>query len=385
MPRQRRAAHRTLRGNRDAAATTAEPRLIRLGRTIRAVDDAERMAAFDTLVQAFLSSLAGKSPRTRGTYATGLGHLRNLLVRRRSAEPWSPAHLAAHTLEELYADLVKEFGRDHPATVTTYLAAARGFMRFLARRGNLPPGLTYEQMRENLREVAARTRYRSPRIDRRLPLLVTYVMSQPLPPADERRGIRRLEVLRDKALIQTLFCTGMRREEVARLDRQDLDDGWADRALIVGKGDKERVVFFDDVALEAIRAYLAARADTYAPVFLRHDNHRGPAAGHGGHRWRLSPTSVWAIVKRYAAEAAVPASTHHFRHAKASVLLNRGASLSEVQDILGHSSPETTKRIYAHYKVQHLRETFDRFSASAEELVAELPPALRAARSAPKD
>ena len=76
----------------------------------------------------------------------------------------------------------------------------------------------------------------------------------------------------------------------------------------------------------------------------------------------------------------VPATTHHFRHSKASVLLNRGASLSEVQDILGHASPDTTKRIYAHYQTQHLREAFDRYSASAEELVAELP-AQRAQRN----
>src|SRR5262249_62346636 len=86
-----------------------------------------------------------------------------------------------------------------------------------------------------------------------------------------------------------------------------------------------------------------------------------------------SPRSVWAILKSYAKAVGVPATTHHFRHAKASVLLNRGASLSEVQDILGHASPETTKRIYAHYQVQHLRDAFDRYSASPEELAAELP------------
>ena len=61
-----------------------------------------------------------------------------------------------------------------------------------------------------------------------------------------------------------------------------------------------------------------------------------------------------------------------------SVLLNRGASLSEVQDILGHASPDTTKRIYAHYQVEHLRDAFDRYSASAEELAAELPARHRA-------
>ncbi len=67
----------------------------------------------------------------------------------------------------------------------------------------------------------------------------------------------------------------------------------------------------------------------------------------------------------------MPATTHDFRHAKASVMLNRGAKLSEVQDILGHASPETTKRIYAHYEVSHLRDAFDRFSASPDELAAE--------------
>jgi site-specific recombinase XerD len=235
-------------------------------------------------------------------------------------------------------------------------------------------------MRENAREVIARGSYKTPRIDRRLALIVTHVQSLQLPAASERRGARRLEVLRDRALIFTLFCTGMRREEVSRLDRYDVQDGWADRALITGKGEKERVVFFDERTQSAIRDYLEARGDTLAPVFLRHDNHRGRSAGHGGDRWRLSTQSVWAIVKHYARAVGVPATTHHFRHSKASVLLNRGASLSEVQDILGHASPETTKRIYAHYQTQHLRDAFDRYSASPEELVAELPPSRRRSR-----
>jgi site-specific recombinase XerD len=227
-------------------------------------------------------------------------------------------------------------------------------------------------MRENVREAMGRASYKTPRIDRRLPLLVTHALNRPLPDRNERRGIRRLGVLRDRALLMTLFCTGMRREEVARLDRFDVQDGSSDRALITGKGEKERVVFFDAPTQVAIRAYLEARSDTLAPVFLRHDNRRGRSAGHGGERWRLSSQSVWGIVKRYARAVGVPATTHHFRHSKASVLLNRGASLSEVQDILGHASPETTKRIYAHYQTQHLRDAFDRYSASAEELAEAL-------------
>jgi len=328
---------------------------------------------FDVVKDQFLASLGGKSPKTYATYQTGLVRFRAFLEKRGQLEHWQPESLGPTLLEEFYAWLVRQYGRERRATVTTYLSAARAFVRFLARRALLPSGVTYEQMRENASQVIGRGTYKSPRIDRRLPTLVTYVVSLPLPPPAERGGVRRLELLRDQALMLTLFCTGMRREEVARLDRFDVEDGWGDHALITGKGEKERVVFFDAQTKAAIQAYLTARSDTHAPLFLRHDNRRGRAAGHGGELWRLSAQSVWAIVKRYARQVGVPATTHHFRHSKASVLLNRGASLSEVQDILGHASPETTKRIYAHYQTQHLREAFDRYSASADELVAELP------------
>ncbi len=330
---------------------------------------------FDRLKDQFLASLGGKSPRTYTTYQTGLAQFREFLETRGQLEHWQPASLEPTLLEEFYGWLVRKRGRAHRATIATYSAGLRAFIRFLARRALLPAGVTYEQMRENVAEVMGRTTYKTPRIDRRLPMLVTHVMSLPIPPPTERHGVKRLELLRDQALILTLFCTGMRRDEVARLDRLDVEDGGSDRALITGKGEKERVVFFDAPTQAAIRAYLEARSDTLAPVFLRHDNSRGRAAGHGGERWRLSPQSVWATVKRYARIVGIPATTHHFRHSKASVLLNRGANLSEVQDILGHASPDTTKRIYAHYQTQHLREAFDRYSASAEELVAELPTA----------
>lgn len=334
----------------------------------------EATTDFDGLARRFLDSLAGKSPRTFTTYQTGLVQFRDFLQARGQLEAWQPGMLGPEALEEFYGWLVRRHSRQRRATVATYSAGLRAFVRFLARRGLLAPQVTYERMRENVREVMGRGTYKTPRIDRRLPLLVTHVLALPVPPPSERRGIRRLEVLRDRALIMTLFCTGMRREEVSRLDRFDIEDGHGDRALITGKGEKERVIFFDADTLAAIRAYIQARGDELAPVFLRHDNRRGKSAGHGGERWRLSPQSVWFIVKRYARAVGVPATTHHFRHSKASVLLNRGASLSEVQDILGHASPDTTKRIYAHYQTEHLRDAFDRYSASAEELAADLPP-----------
>jgi len=327
----------------------------------------------DGWASAFLDSLGGKSPRTYTTYQAGLARFREFLEARGQLEAWQPEALGPSTLEDFYAWLVRRHSRERRATVATYLAGLRAFVRFLARRAVLRPNVSYEQMRDNVRQVMGRSSYKTPRIDQRLPLLVTHVLGLPVPPPTERQGVKRLELLRDRALVLTLFCTGMRREEVARLDRSDVQDGFSDRALITGKGEKERVIFFDERTQAALREYLAARNDSLAPMFLRHDNHRGRAAGHGGERWRLSPQSVWSIVKRYASAVGVQATTHHFRHSKASVLLNRGASLSEVQDILGHASPETTKRIYAHYQSEHLRDAFDRYSASPEELVAELP------------
>ena len=85
-----------------------------------------------------------------------------------------------------------------------------------------------------------------------------------------------------------------------------------------------------------------------------------------GANYRLTTRTIWVVVKKYAAAVGVNASPHAFRHDKASVLLNQGAKLSEVQDILGHASPETTKKIYAHYETAHLREAFDRFSLPPE-------------------
>ncbi len=159
--------------------------------------------------------------------------------------------------------------------------------------------------------------------------------------------------------------------ELASLNRQDVADGNARQAVIIGGGGK-RVVFFDEPARAAIRAYLASRDDPHAPLFLRHDNHRGRRAGSGGENWRLSPQSIWAIVKRYAREAGVPATTRDFRHVKAITMLDRGASLANVRDILGQVAAESVWRAGLAEPRRELEESFDRYSSTAEELAANL-------------
>lgn len=319
----------------------------------------------------FRESLAAKSQRTVDTYLSGLRRFDEYLDDQK-VKPASVrvADLGETALVDFQTWLVRSYGREDRSTISTYVAGVRAFFRFLAQRHLLAADVTFEAIREHARQAMGRVPYRTPRVDARLPLVVLYVKNVPLP-HPERARRQHLEILRDRAIVLTLFATGMRREEIARLDRSDLDDGWGTQAIIRGKGDRERVVFFSDEALEAIRAYLKARVDDYVPVFVRHDRARGRPRGRGSN-YRLSPLSVWATVKKYARLAEVPVTTHDFRHAKATVLLNQGAKLSEVQDILGHASPETTKKIYAHYEVAHLRAAFDQYSLSAEEMAKRL-------------
>jgi site-specific recombinase XerD len=243
-------------------------------------------------------------------------------------------------------------------------------------------------MRGDLAAVKGRHSYKTPRVDNRVVLVLRAVddavrrdvpawftgdgdpPADVKPPGAEQRQ-KWLELLRDRALVHTLFSSALRREEAASLNRADLQEGRAKRALITGKGSKERVAFFGPDALAAVRAYLAARGDTYEPLFLRHDRARGPA-GPNGERWRLSAHAVWDVVRKWSRAAGVRATTHHLRHAKASIMLNEGAKLEEVQDLLGHASPQTTKLIYAHYTVEHLEEAFDRFSPSPDTLLERL-------------
>ena len=107
--------------------------------------------------------------------------------------------------------------------------------------------------------------YKTPRIDDAVALVVAQAAVQQLPPDDQAHRAQRLEALRDRALLLTLYATGMRRAEIASLSRIDIQDGRSPEGLITGKGDKERIVFFDENAMAAIRAYLEARGDPYLP------------------------------------------------------------------------------------------------------------------------
>jgi len=306
----------------------------------------------------FLASLAGRSERTRRTYATALDRLAEQLAERDIDPDLPTTELPLDLLEAFYLWCVRRYGASS-RTCPTYLAGARAFCRFLDRHGLSTAG--YERMNASLDAVLARQPYRTPRVDDRVPAMLVHLEAQPLPTEREAR----LAALRDRAILRVLYTTAIRRDEAVRLNREDVADGRATQALITGKGNRERVIFFDPPTMEAIQRYIAARADRHRPLFLRHDAGRG-VPGLRGERWRLSADTIYALVRQVAAAVGSRATPHSFRHDRASLLLNRGADLSEVQDILGHASPETTKRIYAHYETSRLREAFDRYTLPPE-------------------
>ncbi|MXX99849.1 MAG: tyrosine-type recombinase/integrase [Chloroflexi bacterium] len=325
------------------------------------------MATINQAIYGFQLANRAKSPATRNTYATGLNAFREYLKAVEvDPETCEVSALPKRCLEQFYLWLVDLHGPNRLATVETYLSGLRGLLRYLAGEDAIPH-ISLERSREQLRRVKVRKNYHSPIVDSALSLVVQTANDTPVP-EDSGSRFPAIRILRDRAILNTLYSTGIRRAEVAALNRVDLEAGRRGEAIITGKGNKQRAVFFDESTLNRIAEYLAVRSDDYAPLFICHPARGNP--GPGGEKLRLSPQSVWLIVKRYARAAGVTASTHDFRHLKATTLLDRGADLSQVQDLLGHASPETTKTIYAHYSIQHLRSAFDRYSQPLADAVA---------------
>lgn len=223
-------------------------------------------------------------------------------------------------------------------TQNYYLIALRAFLKFLRKRGI--EGLSPEKI--ELAKVP----------ERHVDLISPVELDRLIAAADgtDERG------LRDRAILELLFSTGLRVSELCSLDT-DLDLS-RDSFSIRGKGDKVRVVFLSDVAKDAIRAYLKARKDLEEALFVnvpRARNAKGP-------RGRLTPRSIELLMKAYAAKAGITkkVTPHVLRHSFATDLLNNGADIRSVQQLLGHASITTTQ-VYTHVTDAHLANVHKQF------------------------
>jgi integrase/recombinase XerC len=223
-------------------------------------------------------------------------------------------------------------------TIARRLAAVRSWCRFLCRQGTLPanPALGL----------------RGPRQDKKLPHFVSredMVRLLETPPAGTPLG------LRDRAILETLYSAGLRVSELTGLDVVDVElaDGLA---TVRGKGRKERLSLLGPPAVEAIERWLLHREALAGPRAALQ-----PALFLNKNGTRLSTRSVGRLLEKYLAQAGLDPRTspHTLRHSFATHLLDGGADIRSVQELLGHRSLATTQ-IYTHVSTQRLRESYHR-------------------------
>lgn len=171
-------------------------------------------------------------------------------------------------------------------------------------------------------------------------------------------GNERLMV-RDRAILELLFSTGLRVSELVAL-RRDRVDLVHREFSVVGKGGRSRIVFLSDRAVASLKQYLQQRRDHYAPLFIRLGGKK-PQVTTPDNQVRLSCRSVQRLVEKYRKQAGISTkiTPHGIRHTFATDLLRGGADLREVQELLGHKSVTTTQ-IYTHVTNRRLRDVHHR-------------------------
>lgn len=165
--------------------------------------------------------------------------------------------------------------------------------------------------------------------------------------------------LRDRAIIELLFSSGLRVSELVNLNRDHINTTRRE-FMVRGKGQKDRPVFISKSAAQHTEEYLDTRLDNLPPLFLSYS--RNNISSMTGDYRRLSARSIQRMLSKYARLAGITkhVSPHTMRHSFATDLLMNGADIRSVQSMLGHSSIATTQ-VYTHVTDQHLRETYEKF------------------------
>lgn len=228
-------------------------------------------------------------------------------------------------------------------TQNYHLIALRSFLKYLMKRGitSLPPDrIELAKIKERHLDLIS-----IEELDR--------LLRAPLSLLDMDKKVDRLKILRDKAILELFFSTGLRLSELCSLNR-DLDLS-KDEFSIRGKGEKVRVVFLSDSAKDAIKEYLKNRKDMDEPLFVQYSRNSGKGN-------RLTPRSIERIVRQYAIIAGISkkVTPHVIRHSFATDLLSNGADIRSVQMMLGHANIATTQ-IYTHITDRQLKDIHKKY------------------------
>jgi integrase/recombinase XerD len=271
----------------------------------------------------------GLSSNTRDAYRNDLRRYLGFLVERGRLEVGSIDRADVAALVSLLSDLGMA-----PASVARNLTTIRMFHRFLIEEGAV------------FSDAAADTD--APKLGRRLPIVlsipeVARILENPGTDGDRE--------VRDTAMLEFLYATGLRVSEMISVTFSDLDI--SERLVrVLGKGGKERIVPVGDAAVAAVQLYVKQVRGRTARRGLSGDALFLSMKGRP-----LTRAAVWKILRKYAAQAGIdrPVSPHTFRHSFATHLLEGGADLRSVQELLGHADISTTQ-IYTHLDREYLRE-----------------------------
>ncbi len=231
-------------------------------------------------------------------------------------------------------------------TQSYHLIALRGFLRYLMRRDI--PSMSPDKIE-------------LPKVHRQQ---VTFLHYDEVTRLIEQINCSDETGLRDRAIIELLFSSGLRVSELVNLNKDHVNT--ARREFMVrGKGQKDRPVFISKSAAEWVEHYLDARTDTLSPLFISYSKNVTPSTD--GDFRRLTARSIQRLVQKYARLAGITkhVSPHTLRHSFATDLLMNGADIRSVQSMLGHSSIATTQ-IYTHVTDAHLKDVHERFHSDSK-------------------
>ncbi|MFK7989164.1 MAG: tyrosine recombinase XerC [Sandaracinaceae bacterium] len=297
--------------------------------------------AFDAQIARFVEHLEGEkraSPLTVKTYRRTLDSLHSYVL-----EHGLPADASRLRVAVLRGWLATLFDTNASSTLAKKIAAVRSFYRFLVRRG--------------LSERDPAARLKIPKVKKTLPRFLTVddafrVVQAPHADAGRQPPLK----VRDAAILEVLYGCGLRVGEVATL-RLDAWDRARSTLRVLGKGNKERLTPLGGKAREALAAYLEVRGALRSKDGDQHATHLFLG------RWGtpLRARQVQNIVQRYGALGTGRGDLHPhaLRHTCATHLLDAGADLRSIQELLGHASLSTTQR-YTHLTVDRLMEAYDR-------------------------
>lgn len=298
---------------------------------------------FEELLSQFLQHLQYErnvSKHTLRNYASDLGQFRDWIYARGKVDDLPVAEIDHLTIREWMASL---HGDHKKTSVARKLASLRTFFQFLIREGKLE---------SNPAKLVA-----TPKIERKLPTHLTV--------EDAVRFIETPDLntdlgRRDRAILEFLYATGMRVGELVTLNLKDID--FREKIVrVTGKRKKQRTLFFGDPALQSLMYYL----NETRPVFLNNcpPSERDESAVFLNYQGtRITTRSVGRMVDKYiklCAEINRDISPHSLRHSFATHLLDSGADLRDIQELLGHARLSTTQ-IYTQVSMEKLIEVYDR-------------------------